>query len=73
MPHDTLELIGRFRSSGLTQTAFCKKHSLSLSTLRYHLNRCAKEKAQPENNACFIPLSPAKLIGNLIFREQAGI
>ncbi len=60
MPYNTQELISKFRSSGLTQTAFCKKNSLRLSTLHYHLRRSADAAAKPENNARFIPLAVPK-------------
>lgn len=39
----TENLIATFRTSGLTQTAFCKEHNITLERLRYFLYR--KNKA----------------------------
>ncbi len=60
MPYNPQELIGKFRSSGLTQTAFCKKNSLPHSTLHYYLRRSAKDTCLRENDARFIPVSLPK-------------
>jgi hypothetical protein len=57
MSHDTVLLIEKFRNSGLGQQEFCIKHSLSLSTLKYHLRKFAANKTA--NPGGFISLAPA--------------
>lgn len=51
MAHKTKELVRRYQASGLTQSDFCKKHSVPLSTLHYHISRSRQEKdsANPSN------------------------
>jgi hypothetical protein len=57
MPHDTEQLIGDYRSSKLSQAAFCKEKSIPMSTLQYHLHK-SKAKAQPQMKE-FLPILPA--------------
>jgi hypothetical protein len=58
MSPKTRELIGRFQSSGLTQQAFCRKNSIPITTLQYHLAQHRKGQAHsPLMAPTFVPLN----------------
>lgn len=58
MAHRTRGLAARYRSSGLTQSQFCKNQSVSLSTLHYHLRRDRNASPLPlATSPGFVPLT----------------
>jgi hypothetical protein len=67
MIYNTTELISRFRSSGLPQKQFCTAHSISLSTLQYHLQKA--KQAPTDSSGGFISLSrplPEQIRGTVV-------
>jgi hypothetical protein len=50
------ELLGQYRASAVTQTAFCEAHGLAISSFTTALSRERKAPAQSENRDAFIPV-----------------
>ena len=49
-------LLGQYRDSALTQTAFCEAHGLAISSFTTALRRERKAPVQSENRDAFIPV-----------------
>ena len=59
MRQNTEQLISDYRTSKLSQKAFCKEKSIPLSTLQYHLQKSKNKVQRPSNE--FIPILPGVL------------
>jgi hypothetical protein len=57
MAIETAGIVARYRSSGLTQKAFCASESISISTLQYHLQKSKRAETVSAKNPGFISLS----------------
>jgi len=53
--------VNDFRASGLTATAWCTEHNLSISTLRYWLTKCNRENKAGLKQETFIELKQPSL------------
>ena len=54
-------LIAAFKQSGLTTTAFAKKHGLNLGTFRKWLYKKPAKEVPAEDNYCLVEIETAKV------------
>ena len=72
MVDQTKILIDAFKSSGLTQKAYCIRHGIGLDTLKYHLYKKCWVKAGSSIVPAVKPPPPAFMTFNPAFQPELG-
>lgn len=62
LPEERTEVIEKFRSSGLTQKAFCEREGIALSTFQNWLKVCARSDSFTEVVSERVPSTTVELI-----------